>query len=228
MDVFELNKPYELNDNNGIRMGNINYKIIKGINPFILSAPHAVRQFREDRIKAHDILTGGIVEYASRFANVNGIIRTFNMYDDPNYDDKGYGLAYKNAMSSFIRNNGILYLFDVHGCKDYHNFDICIGTNNGANIGHSIIELEIIKEIFSRIGKVSIDSKFKAANKNSVSNYVHTHTSIPCFQFEISKEIRINETKKLLEALKEIIYEIIKQQKLENYIKEKALVIKNN
>lgn len=130
-NIIELEEKYESNQYNGINNGNSNFKIIYGTIPIILSAPHSVNQYREERIKGADKLTGAIVEYLCAKTGSNGIIRTYNFNDDPNYKNNGESLKYKKEILGLIKEKNIAILIDVHGCKDNHGFDIELGTNYG-------------------------------------------------------------------------------------------------
>lgn len=207
--LFELNKKYEENDYNGKLEGSINYKIVEGKIPILLSCPHAVKTTRENLIKKADALTGAITEYLCRKTNCFGIIRTCNLLDDPNYDNYGYSLLYKEEILNLIRNHDIKFVIDIHGCSNYHNFDIDIGINNGLNINDKD-ELVMLYEILSRIGKVTIDNKFRASNDNNISNYIHHKSGISCFQLEINKKLRFEKTGQLLRCLELIIDELSK------------------
>lgn len=112
-------------------------------------------------------------------------------FDDPNSDNYGYGLEYKNKIVDLIIQNDLRYMFDIHGCANSHNFDIDIGTNNGKNCTDSIL-LNNIKEEFSMFD-VKKDDIFKASKTNNISRYIHELTTINCLQFEISCKIREDE-----------------------------------
>jgi len=107
-----------------------NYKFIRGNILILLSAPHAVNQGRNGKIKVADANTGGITEYLCNTSNCYGIIRSYNKLDDPNKDDFGFGLSYKQKILSAIREYNIKLVLDIHGCNNSHDFDFCIGTNS--------------------------------------------------------------------------------------------------
>lgn len=174
----------------GISTRKNNFKIIEGTTSILLSAPHAVKQYREGRIKEEDKLTGAIVEYLCMRTGANGIIRTWNFNDDPNYENIGQSLKYKQCILNLIKEKNIKYLIDIHGCTDQHGFDIELGTNNGENINQNTDYLEILKSEFSKIGKVAIDEKFKAKRNTIVSNFTNKNSGIPCVQIEISRKFR--------------------------------------
>lgn len=204
-EIIDIDKTYEQNNCNGIKIGECNYKIIEGNIPILLSAPHSVKQIRNNKEKSEEKLTGAIVEYICKKTNAYGIIRTYNALDDPNYQNEGTGLKYKNAIIDLIKTNNIRYLIDIHGCRDIYDFDIDIGTNDGKNIGMGKEELRFIQEQLSNIGIITIDNTFKASNDVTISNYIHSKLGIPCFQLELSQRVRYSEIKKLLDALEIII-----------------------
>lgn len=174
----------------GISGEDNNFKIINGDIPILLSAPHAVKQIREGKVKLEDALTGAIVEYLCVNAGTNGIVRTYNSNDDPNYENTGKALQYKKAILKCISEKNIPILLDVHACKDCYGFDIELGTNYGENINNDEEILEILKSEFSKIGRVVVDEKFKASKSTTVSNYINKNSDILCVQIEISKKFR--------------------------------------
>lgn len=210
--IMELEEKYRCNNYNGVEEGKCNYKIIKGTIPIILSAPHAVNQNREGKIKGPDILTGAIVQYLAIRTGVSGIIRTYNFNDDPNYENQGQSLKYKEEILNLIKEKNIKILIDVHGCKDNHGFDIDLGTNYGENINQDNSCLEILKAEFSKIGKVVLDNKFRASRDTTVSNFINKNSKIPCIQMEISSRIRRN-SENLISFL-EIFEKLLKEQKI--------------
>ncbi len=206
--IENLDKKYELNNANGIEETNtINYTFIKGNIPILLSAPHAVKQQRNGKVKVQDSYTGGITEYLCNTCNTYGIIRNHNVLDDPNTDNSGPGFAYKQKILNTIKEYDIKLLLDIHGCSDYHNFDFCIGTNNGENINGRKDILEFLYNKLTTIGKTVIDECFKANLNENVSRYISHHSTIPCIQLEISTQFRIDKThlEKLLPILQESI-----------------------
>ena len=62
-ELKELNHPFLKNNKNGVKINNQNYLLKKGKMPIILSAPHAVKHYRESEIKKSDDLTGALAIY---------------------------------------------------------------------------------------------------------------------------------------------------------------------
>ncbi len=211
--IVELNKKYRANNCNGIISNGSNFKIIHGKLPILLSAPHAVRQNRNGEVKGADTLTGPIVEFLCERTDTNGIIRTFNLQDDPNSQNMGNGLEYKKAILELIRQKNILCMFDFHGCNDSHPFDIDIGTNNGININVADDFLNIIYKRLSTISSSTIDKKFKASQNTTVCNYISRKSNISCFQIELCTSLRKNPDNllQLLDSFEIIIEELSRQ-----------------
>lgn len=193
----------------GISTGNNNFKIINGTIPIILSAPHAVKQNRNGIIKEEDKLTGAIVEYLCMKTGANGIIRTCNCDDDPNYENKGKSLKYKETILNIAKQRNIKLLMDIHGCTNKHGFEIEFGTNYGENVNHDNTYLEIFEKEFSKIGKVSIDKKFMAKNEGTVSRFINKNSKIECIQIEISAKFRKEQLVEMLEIFENAINKCI-------------------
>lgn len=191
-EILQLNEKYVANNFNGIKVNGDNFKFIDGNLPILLSAPHAVRQNRNGEVKSADMFTGPIVELLCKTTGASGIVRTFNLNDDPNFENSGYSLAYKKAILDYIKRRKIAIIFDIHGCSDNDDFDIDIGTNNGININKTENFLNIINSGLEKVGRATVDKKFKASNEKTVSNYIHRKSNIPCFQIELSASIRKN------------------------------------
>lgn len=217
MNVYQLNKKYEQNDSNGINTGINNYQIILGNVPILFSASHAVKQYRNESVKAADGMTGGIVEYITKTNDVYGITRTANLNDDPNYYNFGTSLEYKKQIIKLIEENNIKYFFDIHGCSDKNDFVMDIGINGGINISN-LKMLEILHNELSKLGNVGVDTKFKASLDGNISRYIHEMTGIDCFQIEINHELRFNKINSLVEVFNNVI-KLFKNEIEKNEIK---------
>ena len=53
--VFNMNRKYEINNFNGLYNGITNLKIVYGNLPILLSAPHSVKQVRNNEMKQSSI-----------------------------------------------------------------------------------------------------------------------------------------------------------------------------
>lgn len=209
LELLKLNnKYYEDNCNNENKEKN--YEFIVGQVPIIISAPHAVMQVRNGKVKVADYLTGPITEYLCRNTRCHGIVRTFCNNDDPNHDKKGLGFEYKRDLSTYITLQSIQLLIDLHGCKDSEEYDFQIGTNNGLNLTEDKKILELVIFSLKKIGKVVVDKEFKADKEGNISKYISYNLNIPCTQIEITAKYRKepDSINSLIENLKEMIKEI--------------------
>ena len=204
----KLNQKYLTNDRNGSINGVKNFHVNNGIIPVILSAPHAVKQWRNNKIKDSEYLTGPLVEYLSMLTGCYSIIREYNMMDDPNFDFDGIGLEYKKEIVDLIKKYQIKLLIDIHGCSNKYHFDFDIGTNNGININNQVSELIMIARGLNKIGVTKIDDHFLASNDYTICNYVNKNSGISSIQLEISNAMRLKNSIKLLHSLKDIILNI--------------------
>ena len=106
------------------------YKFIKGKYPILLSAPHASRTIKNDKIKIRENYVGSFVQNLSKTCEVYGIYTIYKI-SDPNY----YNLSsYKKKIKKLIDENEIKLVLDIHGSHKYHTFDVDIGTYNHNSI----------------------------------------------------------------------------------------------
>lgn len=192
--IAELNEKYEANDYHGAQGEGKNYQVFIGEVPILVSAPHAVCQLREGAVKDRDGMTGGIVEYLCEELGVFGIVRCWEAGDDPNYAEDEWSAAYREEIVRLVREYGIKWVFDIHGCLDKHGFDMDIGVNGGKNVGCDMAMVESLAENWRQQDlDVRIDGKFVAKWPQAVSNYVHRETGVNCLQLELSGSTRTKE-----------------------------------
>ena len=208
LEIEKYNK--ELLENEKIRKQRkeVSFKIINGSLPIILSAPHAVRQLRENKIKSAEGETGAIVQILAKETGCYAIYKTYNNDDDANYD---LDSKYKKELSKIIETENIKLLLDIHGAKNEHDFNIEICTDDGENINYNKELVYSLKKCFEKekIDKITENTIFKANSIRTISKYIHEETNIPCIQLEITGRYRYIENlegiQKLLNSLKEYI-----------------------
>lgn len=189
--VSELNHKYEANDFNGTKDGEPNYKVIPGRIPILLSAPHTVRQLRNGKMKERDGMTGGIAEYLCERFGLWGVIRTWNAADDPNYNTDLRSEDYRRQVVELVREQGINWMFDLHGCLNKYGFDIDVGVNGGKNLACALSEVQELIGCWRDLGlDVRVDAQFQARGDQVVSDYVHRATGVNCLQVEVSSRVR--------------------------------------
>jgi len=184
----EANAKYKENNNFG-RPGtqrNLYYKI--GDLPVILSAPHAVTQWRDNKVKVADAYTGAIVELVSQRVNCSYIAKAFNDNTDANDDEKS---DYRDFLADIIINNGIKCLLDIHGVNSEMDTDIDIGTNYDLNINKDKRIKALVLDLAKQYGlKCTWNKYYPASNQNRVSTDIHRRTGIPSLQIEINGQYR--------------------------------------
>lgn len=144
-ELRNLNYQFLANNKNGLKINEKNYIYKKGEVPILLSAPHAVKQYRESQIKLSDYLTGPIAIYLANKCNCSYFVRVFNNNSDPNYpleitlqniDDN-----YLIALKKFIQEYRQFLVIDIHGCDNNKLYDCSIWSNNYKTCDKKIIKL---------------------------------------------------------------------------------------
>lgn len=223
--IFHLNQKYFGPEVNFLQERSTyvpNFKVIEHPSCVLLSAPHAVKQYRNGAYKGADLYTGAIVEYLCETAHCNGIIRTFNDKDDPNFYSDGISGIYKNAILDLIQQQHVQILLDIHGCSDHHACDLFIGTNHGKNLCAQPEALMILEELLSLHGiTFGVDQgNFCATGLNNISRQTAQKRKIPCMQLEISKKYRTEpeHLPQLLSALQDYVAEMEKRTGSGNHL----------
>ncbi len=128
--------------------------IKKGNLPILFTAPHTMKQIREDgSIKLNEPYTKAIALYLNKHFNVNCMIKINDTGLDVNRDNRD---EFKTELLRFIKDNNIKLVIDLHGSNKSRDFDIEFGTLNNLSADFSTIkELE------------------EAFTENKISNIIH-------------------------------------------------------
>lgn len=185
------------------------FRLEKGEGAVMVSAPHAVEQFRAGRRKYAEPYTGVLARFIHDEMNVPVIYKTKNCHDDANRDDKS---PYRDAIADHVRANGIKYLIDLHQMSAERAEQIDLGTGNGKNIEKDPMLLGIVKTAFSDRGfaPLTVEAHFPAVHPNTVCASTARECGIACIQIEINTKLLSNVYRgcrftDVLGALKEII-----------------------
>lgn len=162
--------------------------------PILLSAPHAVKQIRNNEIKAHEFYTGSIVECLAKQVGCACITKQYlienTTNDDPNTDN-AY-CSYKTAINQFMQEHEIKLFVDIHGLSSKRDsiVDICI--DKGKNVNNMIFVSNLQKCIGEKFGanKCSIDKYFQAFSDNIMSKWIHSTFDISAIELEINGAYR--------------------------------------
>lgn len=157
--------------------------------PILVSAPHAVRHFRQKKIKMSDQFTGSIAYLLNQLTGCHAIAATKLYGGDPNFDTP---CIYKEKIAEICARGKVKFLLDIHGAAREREFDVDIGTNGEKNLLNKTMMLELVEQNLRDFGlsKISRDH-FDASGPNTIANYVARELGIPAMQIEINKQYRV-------------------------------------
>lgn len=157
--------------------------------PILVSAPHAVRHYRQKKIKMSDQFTGSIVYLLNKLTGCHVIAATKLYGGDPNVDNP---CIYKEKIADFCSVNKVKVILDIHGAAREREFDVDFGTNSGKNLLGKAGILDTLQQSFQNFGlsRTSLDH-FAASGPYTVANYVARELRIPAVQVEINKQYRV-------------------------------------
>ncbi|WP_088186729.1 hypothetical protein [Desulfosporosinus sp. FKA] len=156
--------------------------------PVLVSAPHAVRYYRQKKIKMSDQFTGSIVYLLNQLTGCHAIAVT-NLYGgDPNFDNP---CIYKERIAEICKREKVKFVLDIHGAARDHEFDVDFSINRGKTLFKASM-VELIEQNFHDFGLSRIThGHFTAAGPNTVSSFVARELGIPALQIEINKQYRV-------------------------------------
>ena len=188
-NLKNFNPIFLSNNKNGFKINKTNHMLRKGSIPVLISAPHAVRQYRCDSTKASDYLTGALALSLAEQLDCFAFVRNCNNQDDPNFPI-GKTLPEANTMYlQYLLNMIELYdiqlVIDLHGCSDQRNFDCSIWSDNFKTCDSNIIS--IFKEKFNEYN-ISCDENGTEYLGGQVTRQVSRLTNV--FQLEVKRSFR--------------------------------------
>lgn len=228
--MIEEIKQYELlysaNQYNG--NGSSTFLIEEGTVPVMVSAPHAVRQFREGRMKKPDLYTGGIAQYLHKVSGCHMISSSKFGECDANYDPVGTN-QYQASLKKYLDEHNVKVLLDLHGADRSREYAVELGTapkhDQAPGISceedPSLHEYKFIagfiKSVFEeRFAELDTDKKeiwknqiFDAGKYNTVTKFISDNTSTACIQLEINGNYRDPKNESMFRALIESLVRII-------------------
>jgi hypothetical protein len=216
--AHELEEPFKANQYQG-NTTNPLLLLVPGSIPVVISAPHAVKHYRNQQPKSEDIRTGALARQLAQLTGAHAIINArTTREDDPNWNQAG---LYKNKLAELVQTCNAHFVLDIHGLSDDHGRDVIIGTAEGKNLCGKLFLAEMLLRSFQRHGLSScgIDELgYKAASAHTISSYISREYHIPTMQLEIARKFRnIREQpanyETLLRALVEAVSDMISASK---------------
>lgn len=187
---------------------NYNYIIKKGTTPILFTAPHTMKQIKDDgSIKLSEPYTKAIALYLNKHLDVNCMIKIKDTGLDANRDNRD---EFKIELLRFIKENNIKLVIDLHGSNKSRDFDIEFGTLNNLSAGFSTIkELE---EAFTEngISNIKYNNPFKGG---AITEYIYGLKDVDVIQVEINGKYRDYNNLKDLEKICKSFENFIKQYK---------------
>lgn len=187
-ELQNINYQFLANNKNGFKIDNKSYICKLGKRPILLSAPHAVKQYRESQVKPSDYLTGALAIYLAEKCDCSYFVRVFNDNDDPNFP-LGITLSeiqnnYLKALKKFIEEYNQFLMIDIHGCTNSKNYDCSLWHNN-----YNTCKPQIIKIFENNLNQHNL-------TVDNGSEYLGGQVTRQCalitnsFQIEIKRKIR--------------------------------------
>ena len=209
--IKRLEKLFSDNYYNG--SGKTAFNIEEGSIPIMVSAPHAINQFRDGKVKYADMYTGGIAKYLHEKTGCHVIYSCMYTESDPNYDEFEVN-KYQQELLEYVNKHNIILLLDIHGAAKEREYAVEMGTapdlkqlseNNTVNNSEEDPSLQqykfiddIIRIIFEdEFQHHSIAQKnvvknmiFHAGDQNTVTKCISEKTNTSCIQLEINGNYR--------------------------------------
>lgn len=162
--------------------------ILNGTKKVIFSAPHAVEQTRDGKIKFAEVDTGELARSLNKLG-YPCIIKTENMNDDANFDLE---CDYKTDLVEYIKKNDIVALIDLHELSPKREQLICLGTG-GEDCLNLLGNYKLEKELQTYFSKffdvVSCNNPFAAKTDGTISRFISSNCKIPSVQIEMNCKI---------------------------------------
>ena len=180
------------------------YIIKKGNIPILFTAPHTMKQVREDgSIKLSEPYTKSIALYLNKHFNVNCMIKIKDTGLDANRDNRD---EFKTELLRFIKDNNIKLVIDLHGSLKSREFDIEFGTLN--NLSADFSTIKELEEAFTEngINNITYNDPFKGG---AITSYVYGIKDVDVIQIEINGKYRdfnnIDKLEKLIKSFENFI-----------------------
>ena len=184
------------------------YIIKKGNIPILFTAPHTLKQIREDGSeKLSEPYTKAISLYLNKHFDVNCMIKINDTGLDANRDNRE---EIKTELLRFIKDNNIKLVIDLHGSKKSRDFDIEFGTLN--NLSADFSTIKELEEAFTEngISNIIYNDPFKGG---AIAEYVYGLKDVDVIQVEINGKYRDYNNLEELEKLIKSFENFIKQYK---------------
>lgn len=170
----------------------MDFKIIRGTLPVLISAPHSTLHlrpgFKAQKPKLNELNTDLVVKTLCKKAGWFGIYATKIQKRDPNwYED----CPYKKAIERLVDKHNIKFVLDIHGARKDRPFLIEYDDFRKGKIIMGIEEN--LKQCLKKFGfseKEIVRGLLHKNNQLTITEFCIERLKIPALQLEINKKIR--------------------------------------
>ena len=175
------------------------FSIVEGELPVVVSAPHAVSQLREGRVKPSDDFTGAMALAVAELSGASSIVASRFDASDPNWDPLER-CSYKQTLASMVRELGVVAVLDLHGVPAAAPDAIEIGSADGYTVralpGADEFACRILRErlrghLRKRGKAVSLNARHAARGRNTVAHAIARECGVVALQLEVSTPFRV-------------------------------------
>ena len=160
------------------------YISFKGKIPILFTAPHTMKQLREDgSIKLNEPYTKGIALYLNKYCDVNCMVKLKDTGIDSNNDNYD---EFKTEIKRFVKDNNIKLVIDLHGASINNDFDVEFGTMN--NLSSDFSTVRELEEAFTENGITNI--KYNDPFKGGAITRSLYELDVDVIQIEINSNFR--------------------------------------
>lgn len=168
------------------------YEYKKGSIPILISAPHTVKQWRNESYKSADIYTGALAKTLHESTGAHVIYKA-STNGDENYTTEE--TEYRKKIKDIVAKNDIKIIIDLHGMSSDKDSNIDIGTGNSSNI-NLLGKDYMLSLIGSSLGSnnYTVNKYFSGGKTYTMSGYCSSKLGMPTLQFEINKKYRSSDS----------------------------------
>lgn len=191
------------------------FELLEGEGRVMFSAPHAVVQTRNGRVKFAERYTGMLCLLIHRHGGFPCLYKTRHLHDDANHDPFS---EYRDVLCRYARAHGIRYVLDLHQLKPERPMALCVGTGYGGNLLGDTRALPALISAFQarNISPITVDDPFAAAGEHTVSATV-ARCGVTALQLELNTRLFVKDDTEsrflpVLEALLEVAGTLAKHE----------------
>jgi gamma-glutamylcyclotransferase (GGCT)/AIG2-like uncharacterized protein YtfP len=193
--------------------GSIGFTFLRGEIPVLVTAPHATRHLRMDKLKYQEEYTGALSVILHALTGSHALYTHWASTIDPNFYDHA---PFKKKLLKIVRKFGIRFVLDLHSFRGQRNEDIYPGIGNDREFlfGNDFY-LYKLEELAGSNGLILGGLHvFSASIQMTIAKFVSRNLEIPAMQVEINERLRNpennpSEFEKLVKLLTDYICSIL-------------------